>query len=108
MFGNHARHVRKQNAKTKLPVDNRFIRPIYAVHHRHCERSFFLAAEEWTGAFLSLQIFFPRHALHEKGLLRQIGVGTLVSCQERALAVPLINRLSTAGQPLISFLHRFT
>ena len=50
----------------------------------------------------------------------KIGVGTLVSSQERrALAVPLINRLSTAGQPrvnhestagqpLISFLHRFT
>ena len=35
----------------------------------------------------------PGHALHEKGLQRQIGVGTLVSSQERrALAVPLINR----------------
>ena len=58
--------------------------------------------------------------MHEKGLQIQKGVGTLVSSQERrALAVPLINRLSTAGQPrvnrgstvgqpLISFLHRFT
>ena len=52
---------------------------------------------------------FPGHALHEKGLQRQIGVGTLVSSQERrALAVLVINRLSTAGQPLISVLHRFT
>ena len=51
----------------------------------------------------------PGHALHEKGLQRQKSVGTLVSSQERrALAVPVINRLSTAGQPLISFLHRFT
>ena len=38
----------------------------------------------------------PGHALHEKGLQRQIGVGTLFSSQERrALAVPLINRGST-------------
>ena len=45
----------------------------------------------------------PGHALHEKGLQRQIGVGTLVSSQERrALAVPLINRGSTAGQPLVN------
>ena len=35
----------------------------------------------------------PGHALHEKGLQRQIGDGTLVSTQERrALFVPLINR----------------
>ena len=40
---------------------------------------------------------FPGHALHEKGLQRQIGVVTLVSSQERrALAVPRMNRLSTA------------
>ena len=46
---------------------------------------------------------FPGHALHEKGLQRQIGVGTLVSNQERsAPAVPLINRLSSAGQPLVN------
>ena len=33
----------------------------------------------------------PEHALHEKGLQRQIGVGTLVSSQEqRALLVPVI------------------
>ena len=35
----------------------------------------------------------PGHALHEKGLQRQIGVGTLVNSQQRrALAVPVINR----------------
>ena len=63
-----------------------------------------LAADQWTNAFLSLfnpfhkrhiqeSQTFPGHALHEKGLQRQIGVGTLVSSQERrALAVPLINR----------------
>ena len=50
--------------------------------------------------------FFPGYALHEKGLQEQIVVGTLVSSQERrALAVPLINRLSadlsTAGQVLV-------
>ena len=50
----------------------------------------------------------PGHALHEEGLQRQIGVGTLVSSQERrALFVPLINRWSNAGQPLILFLRRF-
>ena len=37
--------------------------------------------------------FVPGHALHEKGLQRQISVVTLVSSQERrALFVPLINR----------------
>ena len=36
---------------------------------------------------------FLGHALHEKGLQRQIVDGTLVSSQEeRALLVPLINR----------------
>ena len=50
----------------------------------------------------------PGHALHEKGLQRQKVDGTLVSSQERrALFVTVINRLSTAGQPLISFPHRF-
>ena len=35
----------------------------------------------------------PGHALHEKGLQRQKGVGPLVSSQEeRALLVPVINR----------------
>ena len=37
--------------------------------------------------------YFPGHALHEKGLQRQMGVGTLVSSQEeRALLVLVINR----------------
>ena len=45
----------------------------------------------------------PGHALHEKGLQRQKGVGTLVSSQEqRALLVPVINRLSTACQPVVN------
>ena len=36
---------------------------------------------------------FPGHALHEKGLQRQIAVGTLVNSQQRrALAVPVMNR----------------
>ena len=35
----------------------------------------------------------PGHALHEKGLQRQIGVGTLVNSQQRrAFVVPVINR----------------
>ena len=43
------------------------------------------------------------HALHEKGLQRYTAVDTLVSSQERrALAVPLINRLSTAYQPRVN------
>ena len=47
--------------------------------------------------------FVPGHALYEKGLQRQIGVGTLVSSQERrGLAVPSTNRGSTAGQPLVN------
>ena len=42
--------------------------------------------------FVSLSVF-PGHALHEKSLQRQIGVGTLVNSQQRrALAVPVINR----------------
>ena len=42
----------------------------------------------------------PGHALHEKGLQRQIDVGTMVSSQQRrALLVPRLNRGSTGGQP---------
>ena len=41
----------------------------------------------------------PGHALHEKGLQRQKGVGPLVSSQEqRALLVPVINRC----QPVVN------
>ena len=44
-----------------------------------------------------LFVLLPGHALHEKGLQRQKGDGPLVSSQEqRALLVPLMNRLSTA------------
>ena len=54
-------------------------------------------------------MLFPGHALHEKGLQRQKGVGTLVSSQERrAAVVPVISRLSTACQPRALFPHRFT
>ena len=53
---------------------------------------------------------FPGHALHEKDLQRQIAVGTLVKSQQRrALAVPRLNRGSTACQPDVLFptgLHR--
>ena len=43
------------------------------------------------------------HALHEKVLQRQIGVGTLVNSQQRrALAVRQLNRWSTACQPLVN------
>ena len=46
---------------------------------------------------------FPGYALHEKGLQTHIGVSTLVSSQEqRALLVPRLNRLSTAGQPRVN------
>ena len=52
---------------------------------------------------------FPRHALHDKGIQIQIGVVPLVGSQERrALFVPLMNRLSSAGQPLVLFLRRLT
>ena len=45
----------------------------------------------------------PGHALREKGLQRQKGVGPLVSSQEQsALLVPVINRLSTAVQPRVN------
>ena len=46
---------------------------------------------------------FPGHALHEESLQRQKGVGPLVSSQEeRALAVPLINREQTADKPVVN------
>ena len=45
----------------------------------------------------------PGHALHEKGLQRQIGVGTLVNSQQRrALAVSVINRGSTGYKPRVN------
>ena len=48
----------------------------------------------WESPKRAFSKYFPGHALHEKGLQRQIGVGTLVGSQERrALAVPLTNRL---------------
>ena len=54
-----------------------------------------------AGSYLAYNI--PGHALHEKGLQRQKGVGTLVSSQEqRALLVPVINRGKTADKPRIS------
>ena len=41
-------------------------------------------------------LIFPGHALHEKGLQRQIGVEVLVCNQgRRSVVVPRINRLST-------------
>ena len=41
--------------------------------------------------------------LYEKGLQRQKGIGQLAGIQEpRALFVPLINRLSTVGQPRVN------
>ena len=50
----------------------------------------------------------PSHALHDKDLQRQTGVGTLLSSHEqRALLVPVISHISTAVQPQVSFLHRF-
>ena len=60
------------NEGTKLAVNNQFTIGASAVYLRS----------------------IPEHALHEKGLQRQIGDGTLVSSQERrALAVLLMNRL---------------
>ena len=38
---------------TKPAVDNRYIRGLTAVHHRDEKRPFFLAADQWTDAFLS-------------------------------------------------------
>ena len=66
--------------------------------------------------FVSVNLFYarhvreivPGHALHDKGLQKQKGVGPLVSSQEhRALPVPVTNRLSSGCQPLVVFLHRF-
>ena len=46
---------------------------------------------------LAVSTGFPGHALYEKGLWRQKGIGPLVSSQERrALLVPMINLSSTA------------
>ena len=58
---------------------------------------------KWSAQMMSPNVVIPGHALHEKGLQRQIGDGTLVSSQERrALAVPLINRGTIAGQPRVN------
>ena len=63
---------------------------------------------------------FPGHALQENWFQRPLGVGTLVSDQERRAPVvprtnggqtagrPLVDRWSTAGQPRILFPQRFT
>ena len=49
------------------------------------------------------EIPIPGHALHERGLQRHIGDDTLVSSQQRrALAISLINRLSTADEPVVN------
>ena len=59
---------------------------------------------ELEGLFL-----LPEHAWLENELQRQIGVGTLVSSQERRAGfVPRINRLSADRQPRVFFLRRFT
>ena len=59
------------------------------------------ASEEMSRTVSSIR--FPGHALHEKGLQRQIGVGTLASSKERrALLVPRLNRGSTGGHPLVN------
>ena len=71
----------------------------------HTARNRFSFVRVYEESFRTLAYDFPvrlfmfsGHALHKKGLQRQIGVGTLVSNQERrAPLVPRINRLSTAG-----------
>ena len=61
-----------------------------------------LAAETAAMSFGFGRIF-PEHALHGKGLQRHKGVGPLVSSQEhRALLVSVINRLSTADEPIVN------
>ena len=51
--------------------------------------------QDMSGNFSLRKI--PGHALHDNGLQRQIGIGTLVSSQKRrALAVPVMNRWSIA------------
>ena len=55
-----------------------------------------------TRLWYVLRQIVPGHSSHENDFERQISVGTLVSSQERrALFVPLMNRLQTAGQPLV-------
>ena len=44
----------KPSAGTKSPVDNRFICGLSSVYQRDRERSLFLAADQWTDAFLFL------------------------------------------------------
>ena len=60
---------------------------------------------QWYVRVLDSTNFIPGHALHEKCLQRQIGVGTLVSSQEqRVLLVPRLNR----GFCSSIFLHRIS
>ena len=44
----------KPNAGTKSPIDPRLTRGLSPVYHRDEKRSLFLAADQWTDAFLSL------------------------------------------------------
>ena len=53
-------------------------------------------------AYLSFVNPFPGHALHEKGLQKQKGVGTLVSSQERKAAVVPLSRWCTANKPRVN------
>ena len=43
-----------KNGRTKPAVDNRFITGLSAVYQQDEKRSFFLAADQWNDAFLSL------------------------------------------------------
>ena len=61
--------------------------------------------QKHQNAHLACPIPFLGHALHEKGLQRQIAVGALLdSKQQRALAVLRLNRWSTTGQLLVNCL----
>ena len=61
-------------------------------HHRRIRTHTFRFPSDRRPILRARKSKIPGHALHEKGLQRQIGVGTLVNSQQRrALAVPVIN-----------------
>ena len=103
----HPRRTDKRNpiqtdGGTKSPVDSRFItgssggHPRFISGTRNALSSWLLTSVPSPICLckpFSCKPEIPGHALHDRGLQKQIGVGTLVSSQERrALFVPVINR----------------
>ena len=76
-------------------------------------RPWYVRVLDSTGSSSSSINSIPGHPWDEKGLQTRKGVGLLVGIQERRAIFrpgdkPVVNLGSTAGEPLILSLHRFT